>query len=116
MGEVKRLLPTLDEFVSEKSGMKSRKVTAFQNSMIRQSVRNIKALNKKGFVCRFLMGVIPHYKHAVNENIRLSSILHEKERKLASSDAQVSELSKSIRYLTKIARERKLILRENNLL
>ena len=107
---------TLNEIVSEKSGMKFRKVTAFQNSMIRQSTRNIEAVNNNGFVHEFLMIFSSLYRNTVGKNFMLAEILSEKERKLASSDTQVSALSKSIRYLTKVARERKLILRENNLL
>ena len=41
--------------------------------------------------------------------------MSEKERKLADSDAQVSELAKANTSLQKTARKRKLILKENNL-
>lgn len=63
-----------------------------------------------------LMKFSKNYRLALSENERLAEILAIKERKLASSDEQVSSLSESVRYLSNKAKEQKKILKANNLL
>ena len=109
-------MTTFNDMLVKNSGKKMSEISAFQSSMIRQSIRNIAAVRSDGVSHYLLMKCSEKYRTLVSENVRLSGILHEKETKLALSDAQVSSLSESVRYLSDLSRQRKNILRANNLL